>query len=208
MSYRQERVTLSCPECPGLYGELSMNLDGVSEDQANHGYLGGHILPPAGIQNRTPTGVVESGRIWGTLEHVATAKGLCPRCSAPVDESVDICEDHESSERVCDHCGNRHMVQRQSECRNCLYTQNGPFAYRLPAHPDFLAFLTTRGVDPHSPTPDLIQTFQECEEEILSIDPFEARFTFTLDDDSITLTVDDVFSVVDVSKDVASMDGF
>lgn len=36
------------------------------------------------------------------------------------------------------------------------------------------------------------------EEEIFGTDPFEARFTFTVDGDALTLTVDDNLNVVNV----------
>lgn len=74
------------------------------------------------------------------------------------------------------------------------------------ANTDLLALMTAHGLNPVSPSSEL--SFWELtgtyEEEIRSVDPFEARFTFTIDDDALTLTVDDDLNVVDVTEHKAS----
>ena len=42
------------------------------------------------------------------------------------------------------------------------------------------------------------------DEEVRSVDPFEARFTFTAGDEALTLTVDDDLSVVDAIRRASS----
>jgi hypothetical protein len=44
-------------------------------------------------------------------------------------------------------------------------------------------------------------------ETVLSVDPFEAQFTFAADGDAITLTIGDDLSVTDVTRHDASESG-
>jgi hypothetical protein len=41
---------------------------------------------------------------------------------------------------------------------------------------------------------------RNTEEDVISVDPFEARFTFTIDGDAITLTVDEDLTVTAVHR--------
>jgi hypothetical protein len=60
-----------------------------------------------------------------------------------------------------------------------------------------LSFLTSHGVNPLPPTPEFYEVVANYEEEILSADSLEMRFTFTMGEDSIRLTVDDDLVVID-----------
>lgn len=86
-------------------------------------------------------------------------------------------------------------------CTNCVFDQGGAFALVLLADTDLLAFLTAHGINPVSSTSHRFATaIMDYEEEILGTEPFEARFTFADDDDTIALTVDDDLEVVEVTR--------
>lgn len=91
-------------------------------------------------------------------------------------------------------------MQITTDCTNCISTYRGAFVLRLGATTDFLAFLTTHGINPFSPTPDFRRVAIDYEEDLLSVDPFRANFTFTIDDDARTLTVDDDLNVIDITE--------
>lgn len=193
VAYREERVTVFCTECRGTYGRRS--------EASDHGHLGTLYLPPAGVQNRTPSEVYRAARIWGGLATMATASGVCPRCSASITEDVEVCTEHDVSEGVCTACTNRYAVSIVFRCPNCIYERGGMFGVTLLTNTDLLAFLTARGINPITPSShSAIGAALDYDEEILSEEPFEARFTFTDDGDSLTLIVDEDLSVSSVSR--------
>jgi hypothetical protein len=78
-----------------------------------------------------------------------------------------------------------------------------PFALgRLVATIPLLTFLATHGVNPVAPT-DLSRFYRfllDYEEAVASTDPFEARFTFTLDGDPLTLSMGPELTVDEVVR--------
>ena len=59
-----------------------------------------------------------------------------------------------------------------------------------------MAFMTEHGIDPIHPEAFHLTGFEET---VHSVDPFEGEFTFRVDGDAITLTVDDDLDVVVVN---------
>ncbi|WP_136601700.1 winged helix-turn-helix domain-containing protein [Salinigranum halophilum] len=198
VSYRQDRVLKYCTDCPGRDHPPTSVSDAPAE-----GYLGSLPLPPAGVHGRTAAEVYEAAWTWANLEFLSEASGVCSRCSAALDQSVTVCEDHAATD-VCAACGNRHAVQFHADCPNCINDLHGPFVLKLVANTALLAFLTERGLDPVAPARASIAAVDRVhmayEEEVRSTDPFEARFTFSAGDDTLSLTVDDDLQVVDVSR--------
>lgn len=136
---------------------------------------------------------------------MASASGVCPRCSGALTESVSICENHEEADGLCSECNERYAVGIHFECTNCLYDRGGAFGTKLLVDTDLLAFLTTHGINPVNPSSQsAIGAMVDYREELLSADPFEARFTFAVDGDELTLTVDDDLTVVEVTHDEPS----
>lgn len=202
VGYSQETVGHFCTECAGVFGEADPNPNTL----ADLGHLGNGSLPPAGVQARTATEVAEAAWTWGHLEVYARNSGLCPRCSAPTTYSLVVCEDHDAESGTCDCCGRRYAAQRLDECTNCIYEAEGHVNGRLFSNTDLLAFFSTHGLNPL--TPDSFDRAMEVmftyDEEVISIDPFMAQYTYTMDGDSITLTVDEDLSVVGVERDYTS----
>lgn len=193
ITYEQEQVTVYCTECAGLYGNV------VGDD--DHGLLGTLYLPPAGVQGRDASELLSAAYAWGGLATMAAMAEVCPRCSAKIGTSVDVCADHDAIDGVCEDCGQRYAAIGHFRCTNCIYDRSGAYGVRLFLHTDLLAFLTDHGQDPfRRPADAAIGELMDYEEEIRSVDPFEARFTFTADGDAITLTVDDDLAVTDVAS--------
>jgi len=202
VSVREGHVRHYCSECSGTYGTATLppvssgengTREQVEDDEL--GYLGGMVFPPAGIQGRTPTEVFEAGFLWATLELLATGRGVCPRCSAPIERSLRICEEHDTGGRVCERCGNRHAVICRARCPNCTQSSHVPFVLLCLSDPDVLAFVTDHGLDP-------LQEWSALEwtEEVERTDPFEAQFACSIDDDVLGFTVDDSLEVVEVTR--------
>jgi hypothetical protein len=197
VSYRQDRILKYCTACPGREQSPSTVPDAPAE-----GYLGSLPLPPAGVQGRTAAEVYVAAWTWANLEFLAEASGVCSRCSAALTESVTVCEAHaDEDEGVCDRCGNRHAVQFSADCPNCINDLQGPFVLKLVSDTRLLRFLTAHDLNPVDPSRDAIaavdRVHMDYGEEVRSVDPFEARFTFSVDGDTLSLTVDDDLEVVD-----------
>lgn len=204
--YKQERLDLYCTGCEGTYGDAgtrrpSQMAATVSTVPDNLGYLGTFFLPPTGMRNRTPEDAYRVGMAWEMLEYLAISSGICPRCSGAVGTSVRVCTTHDDVDGLCADCGNKKAVHLHVDCRNCIYRNQGTFVYLLYGTPELMAFLTTHGASLLSPDSEihLFRVAGSYDEDIVSVDPFEAKFTFTVDDESLTVTVDDDFDVVDAT---------
>lgn len=191
VSYHEERLAGYCIECGGVYG------DRETHDATTDGLLGYLPLPPAGIRNRTIEEAERAAWTWGVRDMLAISKGVCPKCSARLDQTGTVCSEHDSTDGPCRGCGNRHAVQLRSTCTNCIFDQEGAFVLKLMATPELLAFVTSNGVDPIL---DHWEFGWQYDEDVVSTEPFEARFTFTLGDDTLTVTVDEELEVVDVES--------
>ena len=197
VDYEQERVDMYCTKCSGIFGSVATipQLSAPGE----FGSLGHMSLPPAGLQGRTAADILEAAWAWSYLEFIARGSGICPRCSARIEQSVTICENHDDTDDACDSCSRNYAVHFHTSCTNCINDWSGIVPGLLLGNTEFQAFLTGHGINLTTPEAmdRAMRTFGNYDEEIISTDPFEARFTFTVDEDSLTLTVDDDLTVVD-----------
>jgi len=195
VSYRDDHVGLYCSACGGTRDATSPTADGRSVGSDD--VLGYLDLPPAGATDRTPADVLQAASVWTTTAAMALARGVCPRCSAAVECSVRACEDHDATDGRCEACGQRFAVAMHYRCTNCILVERSPFSMYLLDDADLIEFMVAHDVDLFTPNGFHMSALEET---VLSTEPFEARFTFTVDGDSLTLTVDDDLSVVDVSR--------
>jgi DNA-binding transcriptional ArsR family regulator len=194
VSYSGGEMRLSCTKCSGNSGGSGSDERG---ERAEYGNLANMSLPPAGVQGRTAEDILRAAATLGHLDALAVTSNVCPRCSAPVDRSLRICEDHDASDALCSRCDHRWAVRVFFQCTNCIYEQDLPGVMVLLGEPDLMTFVADHGLNT---TADGIEWGWDYGEEVRSIDPFEVRFTFTIDGDSITLTVDEDLSVVEVTR--------
>lgn len=196
VSYDQERLRFYCTNCPGLYA-TSPRSDNQA-DREGYGYTGSVPLPPAGLKGRSAFEVMKAAITRGHLEFVSAANDICPKCSAVVEHSVEVCEDHHIEEGVCPDCGNRHAVHVLSRCTNCIYGMGGILLNHLIGNLELRQFVAEQGLDP---IVDGEQWGWDFEEVVLSTDPFEARYTIPVGDEAITLTIGPDFSVLDAERE-------
>lgn len=195
VSYREESLVGHCSECKGTRSGETVPPHWPADPSED---IVGHLrLPPAGIHGRTPSELVDPAEIWSAIQGRALARGVCPRCSASVDESVRVCDDHSVEDGRCESCGQRFRVSIHRACTNCIVEGTSPFGQHLLANTDVMGFMIKNDIDPLAPRGFHLAALEET---VLSTDPFEARFTLTADGDTITLTVDDDLSVTDVTR--------
>jgi DNA-binding transcriptional ArsR family regulator len=193
VSCRQGTVGVYCPESGGRRDGSTM--ERVAESATD--VVGKVGVPPAGVHDRTPTEVLRVGELWSVRMAQALARDVCPDCSAAVEHSVHVCEDHDPSDGRCDACGQRSAITVTSRCTNCILDQRYNLSALLLADTEVMAFMIEHGIDPLVP-----RAFHHSslEETVRTTDPFEARFRFTADGDTLTLTVDEDLSVNEVTS--------
>jgi len=194
VSYNRGKMRLSCTECGGNFDESRYPPGRELDADAVYGNLANLSLPPAGVKGRTAAGILRAAATVAHLDILAATSDVCPRCSAPVEHTVvSVCEDHDASEGLCDQCDHRNAIRVRFWCTNCIYERTTAAMMALLDAPELLAFVGEHGLNT---TADGIEWGWYYDEEVLSTDPFKARFTFTIDDDMLTLTVDDDLNVV------------
>lgn len=199
VSYQEGWVALFCTACDGFYGPPGEDLPAPPE-VSEYGYLGGYLLPPAGLEDRGPSDVFEAATTWSMSKILAHGNGVCLRCAAPVDVSATVCEDHDDAESFCEKCNHRYAVQVSISCTNCPFSEGGLLAHLVLSNTEVLSFLTDHGINPVSPPPELYAILSTHEETVVSVDPLEVRLGFSIDDDTITVTVGDDLSVTDTTR--------
>lgn len=194
VSYEQGTLQLACTTCSGNYDETAVR---EQDTEGDYGNLANLPLPPAGVQDRTAMDVLRAAATVNHLDAIAASSGVCPRCSAPVEHEPVVCEAHDATAGLCDRCDFRWAVLFHYRCTNCIYEGTFPAVMALLNVPELLVFVGEHGLDP---TARGIEWGWEYDEELVSTDPFEGRFTFTIDDDSITLTIDEDLTVLAVTR--------
>ena len=205
--YREDVVGLYCTECDGMYGHPDPDDPTVPDELADCGDLGGYPLPPSGLQGRTPTDAFEAAETWEMSQVLSWGSGVCPRCTAPMEREVRVCEDHDGTADRCSRCGRRYAVLVDGSCTNCPRKTTGLAAHYLLPNTEFLSFLTSNGVNPVSPMPEFYRVLIDHEEHVVSTDPLDVRLTFTVGDESITFAVDEDLSITDATRDRPSGGG-
>lgn len=195
LGYSQERVELYCTACAGQYGETAKSRESIVP--GDHGILGGYPFPPAGVKNRTPREALFAASTWGHLETISLANDVCPRCADVVEHTIRVCEDHDRSAGLCPDCDRRHAVQIYTTCSNCFHQADGMAINRLIGSPELRAFVAEHGLDPIA---EGVKWGWDYTEEVVSTEPFEGRFTFTIGDEALTLTVDEDLDTVEVTR--------
>lgn len=199
ISYREERLLIRCSDCPGTFA--GSETDAPFLDAHPYGTVGVLPLPPAGIAERTPRGVLDATIVWTITEFLALASGVCPRCSVAIDWSLSVCEDHDASEGNCDSCNTRHAVNVDYDCPNCTHEEAiVPAGFNLfLSVPELMSFFSPRGIIPAMPSWETTAPMFDYKDEVLESDPLEVRLTYTIDGDRLILTVDDDLTVIDAT---------
>lgn len=188
VSYTDERVLVRCTDCRGTYagGET----DARFLEAHPHGTIAIFRLPPAGLNNRSATQVLDMALARTHLELLSLAQGICPRCSGVVDYSLQVCEDHDPADGMCETCNRRRSIYVDYACKNCIRVEeNIPAGLHLVKDPALMSFISGHGINPVMPTWNKLDAVIGYYEVLNAVKPIEATFTFQIGDDSLALTV-------------------
>ena len=199
MEYRDGQIGVYCTDCPGMYGGIDDIEADVPPSERNRLWYA--WLPPAGIKGRSPEEVLYASARWTMAEIVTSTSGICPSCSAPLGDGVDVCINHDTADGLCSACDRRFAVLYWMGCTNCVFDSAISLGTALVANLELRSFMIEHGLDPVAPkSPDFRRMIHQFDEEVRSTDPLEARITYHVDDHSIALTVDESLNVVDVAR--------
>ncbi len=200
LSYEDERLYQICTECEA----------NVGPDSSEHAPTGTLMVydnfNPAGLTRRTPEDVF----VASTIEYHSAVglliRGVCPECSGSVEESLHICDSHESPPgEVCSTCGTWNEARVRYVCSVCKYGGSYPAWVAAFDHPAIVAFYYDHGFQM---TFDLDDA-EECarawdrlarEQTLLSEDPVRIRVTVPCDGAELNLTLDEDLDVINVAE--------
>jgi len=194
MAYYDEVAMIYCRECEGRIGKRGPVEQWPISDSDIVGYVS---IPPAGVYDRTPTEILDAAGIWTLAGVQSIVRGVCPRCSATIDRSARVCENHDTADEFCNRCNHQFGVSVEVQCTNCPFKTRSPYPTHALGTIELMAFMTEHDIDPF--VSDAFH-LRECTEEFLSIDPLRARYTFTAGGASLELTVDEELMVVDMAR--------
>ncbi|SDK58369.1 ArsR/SmtB family transcription factor [Natronorubrum texcoconense] len=145
------------------------------------------FCPQSQTRNRTSEEVIESFcyRIWSM--YILLRGGICPECFGPVDTVVSQYEHGENAQHIYN-----------SSCRECQFLVSMPVEVPVAFYPAVLSLFWEHGISVLDvPLWDLYEyiTSDVIVMEVISDKPFEARFTVTLNDESLSLRMDDTVTV-------------
>lgn len=145
------------------------------------------LLPRSQTRHRSASEVVASAgyRIWST--YTLVQGGVCPECYGPVETAVDARE-HDT----------RTLYTLESTCRECRFTIHMPIEVSAAFHPAAVGFLWDHGVSllelPLWEFFEFIVT-DAMRVDVDGVDPLEATFEITLDEETLRLVMDDSLTV-------------
>lgn len=200
IEWREGSVEIYCPACTRRWQQSWGRADGPAE--APPGYQGRLPVPPAGIADRSPTEIYRTAFAWTSLELMSIASDICPRCAATVETELSVCETHDATDGPCSSCGTTYAVRLVAACRNCIYSAGCAAAWGVVSTTELLTFLFEHDLNPIAPgaARQLDAVINGYEEQVRGTDPFRAKFSFSIDGDRLTLTVDETLTVVDTGR--------
>ena len=195
--YGGERLLVRCTDCAGTYA--GSETDAPFVDAHPYGSIAAFPLPPAGFAGLSPQEVLGTAIVCSFTEYLAMGKGMCPRCAMAIEQTVQICDNHEPSGGNCERCHTRHAVTVDYHCPHCTHQEiTVPVGFDLfLSEPELMTFLSARGVIPAIPSWELTVPMFDYEDEVIEGDPLILQLTYTVGGDRLVLTVDEELDVVD-----------
>lgn len=195
VDYDNHHLTAACSQCPGIWQDATGD-DGVLFTLA---------VPPSGLTDRTPAEAFHAALRYNLNRIRSFIGGICPDCSSAVEQSLDVCDDHEPGEEGgCPHCHRQHAIEVAELCHQCKSVARGPLTVAILAHPSVTAFYHDRGIVHDFASWETFRRGQTLETELLETDPYRIRVTIPCDGDRLRLTLDETLAVVDVVQELST----
>lgn len=200
LSYNSEYLYHICTNCEGNTG---IN----SNDDRPVGTLMRWDFNPSGLANRNTADIFVAGVIKAHRDFGLLVRGLCPQCTGTVDDSLQVCEEHQTEGGgTCPACGTADEIRVRYECSVCKYGDSYPADAVIYDHPAVIAFCYehdiehTFNLEEPEACARLWQHISDRTHDLLSTDPLRIRITVPGDGESLELTLDAELDVVNINR--------
>ncbi|MFA1611313.1 DUF7351 domain-containing protein [Halobellus rubicundus] len=151
-------------------------------------------FPPGGIDERTPSELLQAFHHYVRHHYCMAADGVCPECTGPV-ETEPVYDPSESD---------TFDVTVEHTCQRCGYDLQSSVGVNLLDNAEVLMFHSERGVDLST---EPFWHFEWCVSDkhttVLSEDPLRLRIDIRCDGDELQIVLDDTLSVIETTRDDA-----
>lgn len=203
VSYDDNRLTLYCTECEGRCPP--------SQDCPSGALMGGH-LEPAGLAHRTAEELFSAFMVKIFASKFYELGGICSNCTAPIETSLEVCEDHDGSDsELCAVCNHSSPAIWRTHCATCKVSKAGPPRWLALFHPAVVAFYYDHGMEiglgGRTDEADILRYLElswTFETEALSVEPPRIQVTVSRDGDHRHLVLDGTGAVIDVTDGTAA----
>lgn len=201
ISYSDGYADHFCTSCDGNFGD-------AFGDDYPAGLLASRPLPPAGLAHRSGEEVFAASHVRSIVSISSFVRGVCPTCSGAVDESIEVCETHNTEAGgLCSACGTRDEVRVRYVCSVCKDAGSYPVGAATYGLPAVEAFLHDQGLgvreavsDPESCT-RVLERDRKKRHAVESWDPLRVRVTVPGRGADLHVRFNEDLDVVDVTRD-------
>lgn len=151
-------------------------------------------FPPGGHRARSPADLLDAFDRHHRHRLSVMSDGICPECAATMGASVD-----RPPERVAERLPADDRAQLRLDCHQCGCTIHCPVTLAVLEHPAVISFYYDHGEDVRERP--IWNVGGEWRETVLSEEPWCVRVSARLDEEVLSLYVDEDLSVVEVQRD-------
>jgi hypothetical protein len=167
--YDEEQIEITCTECGSLHGR--------------------YPFPPGGLKSRDREEVLDAFDQRVRHLHCLAADGVCPECNGRMDTTIT--PDAEDVLGLA--------VRVDHVCEQCHHRMHSAVGLSLLDQSDVVSFYRDHGIDLCSePYWKLTWCVSDQYTTVLSRDPWKLRVDIPLDDETLSVTLDDDLAVVEV----------
>jgi len=178
VAYRREIVSVRCRDCGGL---------------ASDGDFTFVEVPAIGTGEPATAELLDAATLAMFAKVRSSRHGVCWDCRAPMDRSLDCCEDHASEANgVCEVCDRRYAVVVDADCPTCGESGRGPALEYAVVSPSVAAFFESVGAGPEQVGPwrYRLAALGAATERVESTDPVTVDLSLERDGRTHRVTVE------------------
>lgn len=188
IEYEDELLLVTCTACEGLRSW-----------RGTPGMVFVGVVPPVLMRDRSVEEGFRAGVTFITHQLAALHAGVCPHCSGKPTRRLAVCDDHcPGPASQCPHCDRRHLAEAWMNCKTCKWQVFPPASLSVLNAPALAAFYHNQGIEHRFDTWEGLERSFGIDEEIVSHEPLQVGFTFSVGDAALRLTVDEHLDIIEI----------